>query len=99
MKTPFSSMLLVLAASVIGSIAAVLLKAGANRLRSGWRHWTGKIGAGIALFLVSSYFYIEGVNNHRLQGGGFRGYQLEIDCRRAPAPPPAPRCIAVPSHP
>ena len=31
MKTPFSSMLLVLAASVIGSIAAVLLKAGANR--------------------------------------------------------------------
>ena len=28
-----------------------------------------------------------------------RGCQLEIDCRRAPAPPPAPRCIAVPSHP
>ena len=39
------------------------------------------------------------VNNHRLQGGGFKGCQLEIDCRRAPAPPPAPRCIAVPSHP
>ena len=66
MKTPFSSMLLVLAASVIGSIAAVLLKAGANRLRSGWRVWIGRIGAGIALFLVSSYFYIEGLKHGSL---------------------------------
>ncbi len=66
MKTPFSSMLLVFAASVIGSIAAVLLKAGANRLRSGWRVWIGRIGAGIALFLISSYFYIEGLKHGSL---------------------------------
>ena len=66
MKTPFESMLLVFAASVIGSIAAVLLKAGANRLRSGWRDWTGKIGAGIALFLISSVFYIKGLQQGSL---------------------------------
>ena len=66
MKTPFSSMLLVFTASVIGSIAAVFLKAGANRLRSGWRDWIDKIGAGIALFLVSSYFYIEGLKHGSL---------------------------------
>ena len=56
MKTPFASMLLVFAASVIGSIAAVLLKAGANRLRGGWRDWIDKLGAGIALVLLGVFF-------------------------------------------
>lgn len=59
-------MLLVFAASVIGSIAAVLLKAGANQLRGGWRSWIGKVGAGVSLFLVSSVFYIKGLQNGSL---------------------------------
>ena len=66
MKTPFESILLVFAASVIGSIAAVLLKAGANQLRSGWRDWIGRIGAGVGLFLISSVFYVKGLQNGSL---------------------------------
>jgi two-component system chemotaxis response regulator CheB len=36
---------------------------------------------------------VKGVNNRRLQGGGFIGCQLEIDRRRARARPPARQCI------
>ena len=39
------------------------------------------------------------VNNHRLQGGGFKGCQLEIDHRRAPVPLPGHRCTPGPFHP
>ena len=39
------------------------------------------------------------VNNHSLQDGGFNGCQLEIDCRRAPARLPVPRCTGRPSRP
>jgi drug/metabolite transporter (DMT)-like permease len=60
--TPVSSMLLVLAASVIGSLGAVLLKMGAERLRHGFRNiFNLKLAGGVALFLGSSVFYLLGI--------------------------------------
>ena len=68
MTTPFSSMLLVLAASFVGSFGAVTLKHGANRLGSGvlemFLSW--RIGLGIVLFLVSSVFYLVGLKHGSL---------------------------------
>jgi drug/metabolite transporter (DMT)-like permease len=69
MKTPLSSMLLVLGASVIGSVAAVFLKAGANHLhrkaeslkKAGFR-----LSVGIALFLASSVLYVWGLKDGSL---------------------------------
>lgn len=54
-------MLLVFGASVIGSLAAVLLKAGADILHGPLRHWALRIGGGIALFLASSVLYVMGL--------------------------------------
>ena len=59
-------MLLVLGASVIGSVAAVFLKAGADRLHGPLREWTTRIGAGIALFLASSVLYVMGLREGSL---------------------------------
>lgn len=61
-------MLLVLLASFIGSFAAVLLKSGAGRLH---REITSlifnyRLAAGVALYLVSSYFFILGVREGEL---------------------------------
>lgn len=68
MKTPLSSILLVFTASFIGSFGAVFLKAGAGRLHrnlislvSNWR-----LGAGVAMFLISSYFFVLGVREGEL---------------------------------
>ena len=69
MTTPLSSMALVLFASVIGSFASVFLKAGANHLhrdkasliRSGKR-----LSIGVALFVLSSVFYIWGIKDGSL---------------------------------
>jgi len=58
MTTPVSSILLVLFAGLIGSIGAVLLKAGANRLKEPWPHWFGKLLGGVILFGTSSIFYV-----------------------------------------
>jgi len=58
MNTPLSSILLVLFAGLIGSIGAVLLKAGVNRLKEPWPHWFGKLLGGVILFGVSSIFYV-----------------------------------------
>jgi drug/metabolite transporter (DMT)-like permease len=66
MKTPLSSMLLVFVASFIGSIAAVLLKAGANRLKEGWWASAGRLGAGIGLFVLSSVLYVWGLKDGSL---------------------------------
>jgi len=79
MKTPLSSMLLVLTASVLGSIAAVLLKSGADRMPSPLRPllpllslfsrskkagvW---IAAGILVFVLSSVFYVWGLKDGSL---------------------------------
>lgn len=68
MKTPLSSILLVLAASFIGSFGAVFLKAGAGRLHRelatllfNWR-----LAAGVAMYLASFVFYYMGVRQGEL---------------------------------
>lgn len=68
MKTPVSSMALVLTASFIGSFGAVFLKAGAGKLRQGLRYliFNFRLAAGVALFLASSYFFVLGVRNGEL---------------------------------
>ena len=68
MKTPLSSMLLVLLASFIGSFGAVFLKSGAERLhrqlRSLLLNW--RLAAGIAFFLLSSFFFVLGIRRGEL---------------------------------
>jgi drug/metabolite transporter (DMT)-like permease len=59
-------MLLVFGASVIGSLAAVLLKAGADLLHDPWWRWAPRLGGGIALFLVSSVLYVMGLREGSL---------------------------------
>jgi uncharacterized membrane protein len=56
-------MLLVLAASFLGSIGAVFLKAGAQKLRHGLRYLilNARLAMGVALFLGSSVFYLLGL--------------------------------------
>ena len=68
MKTPVSSMLLVAIASVIGSFGAVFLKYGALRLEltlmGMLRNW--RLAVGIALYLLSSAFFMAGIKNGEL---------------------------------
>ncbi len=68
MKTPFYSMLLVLLASLIGSVGAIFLKAGAARLHRQLStlllNWRLMVGVGI--FLVSSYFFVLAVRQGEL---------------------------------
>ncbi len=63
MKTPPSSMALVLVASFIGSFGAVCLKSGSERLTRSWASWLFNhwLAAGVMLFLLSSYFFVLGV--------------------------------------
>lgn len=66
--TPTSSILLVFAASFVGSIGAAFLKSGAERLhrdlRSLLMNW--RLAAGIAFFLLSSLLYIKGIKRGEL---------------------------------
>jgi drug/metabolite transporter (DMT)-like permease len=65
--TPLSSMLLVLAASIIGSFGAVFLKLGSARLHEGfWKILNAQLGAGVLLFLGSSYFFVMGIRHGEL---------------------------------
>ena len=66
--TPLSSMLLVLLASFIGSFGAVFLKSGAQRLQFTFQglFLNYHLAAGVALFLLSSYFFVLGVRNGEL---------------------------------
>ena len=68
MTTPFSSMVLVWGASILGSFAAVSLKSGANRLSSGilqvFLSW--RIGLGVVLFLLSSLLFVAGLKHGSL---------------------------------
>ena len=69
MRTPTSSMLLVLVASFIGSFGAVFLKAGADRLdrRNLWSivlNW--HLAAGVMLFVTSSIFFLMGIKHGEL---------------------------------
>lgn len=68
MKTPVNSMLLVLLASFIGSFGAVFLKAGAGKLHFGLRYLVlnYRLALGVALFLLSSYFFVLGVKRGEL---------------------------------
>jgi undecaprenyl phosphate-alpha-L-ara4N flippase subunit ArnE len=66
-KTPLSSILLVLSASLIGSFGAVFLKLGAAHLSRGFRYilnW--QLGFGIALFLGSSVPFLMGLRHGEL---------------------------------
>jgi drug/metabolite transporter (DMT)-like permease len=67
MTTPFSSILLVFVASLIGSVGAVFLKLGAEKLRYGLRHIVSLQAAfGVALFLLSSVFFGLGIKHGQL---------------------------------
>jgi multidrug transporter EmrE-like cation transporter len=62
LKTPVSHMLLVLVASIFGSIGAAFLKYGAQELHRGWLHlFNWRLATGVALFLISSYFFVLGL--------------------------------------
>ncbi len=66
-KTPFSSVLLVLFASLIGSFGAVFLKLGAEKLKGGFHNIVNwRLVAGIALFLGSSIPFLMGIKNGEL---------------------------------
>ena len=68
MKTPLSSMGLVLLASFIGSFGAVFLKSGAGRLQRRWQSFlfNHRLATGISLFLLSSYFFVRGIRSGEL---------------------------------
>jgi multidrug transporter EmrE-like cation transporter len=67
MKTPVSSIFLVLFASVIGSFGAVFLKLGAERLRYGLRHvLNARLVTGILLYIGSSIPFLMGLRNGEL---------------------------------
>jgi multidrug transporter EmrE-like cation transporter len=67
-KTPTSSIVLVLIASFIGSFGAVFLKSGATKLARDWRalalNW--RLGAGVVFFVLSSAFFVAGVRKGEL---------------------------------
>lgn len=68
MKTPLSSIILVLFGSFIGSFGAVFLKLGAEHLQGSLRrlltnYW---LATGIVLYLLSSVFYMMGVSQGEL---------------------------------
>jgi drug/metabolite transporter (DMT)-like permease len=64
-KTPLSSIVLVLIGSFIGSFGAVFLKAGAHTMSRNWKSLllNYRLAAGIALYLLSSVFFVLGVKN------------------------------------
>lgn len=67
MTTPWRSIGLVLAASFIGSFGAVFLKSGSERLRHGLlKLFNWKLAAGVALFVLSSLFFVEGIREGEL---------------------------------
>ncbi len=66
MTTPVSSMLLVLLASVIGSMGAVFLKLGAARLKDIWSLLNWRLGVGVGLYVGSSVFYGWGIKNGQI---------------------------------
>jgi multidrug transporter EmrE-like cation transporter len=68
LTTPTSSIVLVLIASVIGSIGAIFLKSGALVLRPhlssivfNWR-----LGLGITTYMLSSVLFVKGMSNGQL---------------------------------
>ncbi len=67
MKTPLSSILLVVLGSFIGSFGAVFLKIGSDKLRHGLRNILSlPLAAGVAMYLLSSVFFIAALRNGEL---------------------------------
>ncbi len=68
MKTPLVSILWVFLASFLGSFGAVFLKWGAGRLQRDWKtlllNW--RLGAGVAMYLISFVFYYMGLRQGEL---------------------------------
>jgi multidrug transporter EmrE-like cation transporter len=68
MKTPLSSILLVILSSFIGSFGAAFLKSGSGKLQRSLQsiltNW--RLAVGIGFFLFSSYFFVLGVRNGEL---------------------------------
>lgn len=68
MKTPLTSILLVILASFIGSFGAVFLKAGADKLERNFllllRNW--RLMAGVAFYLASFVIYTMGIRDGEL---------------------------------
>ncbi|MBV8452814.1 MAG: hypothetical protein JOZ29_11140, partial [Deltaproteobacteria bacterium] len=68
MRTPLSSIILVLFGSFIGSFGAVFLKLGAEHMKGSLarlltNYW---LGVGVVLYLLSSVFYMMGVAQGQL---------------------------------
>lgn len=68
MHTPVSSIILVLFGSFIGSFGAVFLKLGAEHMHGSLarlftNYW---LGVGVALYLLSSVFYMMGISQGQL---------------------------------
>jgi drug/metabolite transporter (DMT)-like permease len=67
LKTPVSSMMLVVVASFIGSFGAVFLKLGSGQLRDSLRKILNvRLAAGVALYLISSCFFIMAIRDGEL---------------------------------
>ena len=68
MKTPVSSIVLVLVGSFIGSFGAVFLKLGAEHMRGSIARILGNywLGIGVVLYLLSSVFYMMGISQGEL---------------------------------
>lgn len=67
MTTPWSSIGLVLCASVLGSFGAVFLKLGSEKLRYGIRNMISwQAFAGVMFYLSSSVFFVAGVRKGEL---------------------------------
>ncbi|MGA2145583.1 MAG: EamA family transporter [Bryobacteraceae bacterium] len=65
--TPFSSVVLVLLASIIGSFGAVFLKLGAARWKGDiWGLISWRLALGVALYLGSSVFFLMGIKHGQL---------------------------------
>jgi drug/metabolite transporter (DMT)-like permease len=66
-KTPLSSILLVILGSFIGSFGAVFLKIGSTRLRQGLSNIISvPLAGGVAMYLLSSVFFIAGLRKGEL---------------------------------
>jgi drug/metabolite transporter (DMT)-like permease len=63
MKTPLSSILLILTSSLIGSFGAVFLKLGAEHMKGSLRSFVRNywLAIGVCLYLLSSVFFVMGV--------------------------------------
>ena len=66
-RTPITSILLVLLASLIGSFGAVFLKFGAAHLKGGLRYiFNWQLAAGVALYVGSSVPFVMGLKHGEL---------------------------------